>query len=49
MPALAVLGNPRSHSNLSKWPVFDDRDGEAVTRTVRSGRWGGVPFPPKHR
>ncbi len=46
MPALAVLGGtPVRTVTYPKWPVFDDRDVEAVTRTVRSGRWGGVPFP----
>ena len=46
MPALAILGGtPVRTEPYPKWPVFDDRDVEAVTRTVRSGRWGGVPFP----
>ena len=46
MPALAVLGGtPVRTEPYPKWPVFDDRDVEAVARTVRSGRWGGVPFP----
>lgn len=46
MPALAILGGtPVRREPYPKWPVFDDRDVEAVARTVRSGRWGGVPFP----
>jgi len=46
MPALAILGGtPVRTEPYPKWPVFDDRDVEAVARTVRSGRWGGVPFP----
>lgn len=46
MPALAVLGgSPVRTEPYPKWPVFDDRDVEAVTRAVRSGRWGGYPFP----
>lgn len=27
------------------WPVFDERDVEAVTAVVRSGNWGGYPYP----
>lgn len=46
MPALAILGGaPIRTEPYPKWPVFDDRDVEAVALTVRSGRWGGVPFP----
>ena len=46
MPALAILGGtPVRREPYPKWPVFDDRDVEAVARTLRSGRWGGVPFP----
>ena len=46
MPALAVLGGtPFRTEPFPKWPVFDDRDVEAVSRTIRSGRWGGYPYP----
>ncbi len=46
MPALAILGGaPVRTEPFPKWPVFDDRDVEAVTRTIRSGRWGGFPYP----
>lgn len=46
MPNLAALGGtPIRTEPYPQWPVFDDRDVEAVTRTVRSGRWGGFPFP----
>ena len=32
------------------WPVFDERDEQAVTEVVRSGQWGGHPYPgPKTR
>ncbi len=32
------------------WPVFDARDERAVTEVVRSGQWGGHPYPgPKTR
>ena len=44
--APAVLGGPRSREDpYPGWPVHDDRDVEAVTRVVRSGRWGGFPYP----
>jgi dTDP-4-amino-4,6-dideoxygalactose transaminase len=46
MPALAVLGgSPVRTEPYPTWPVFDDRDVQAVSRTVRSGRWGGFPYP----
>lgn len=27
------------------WPVYDDREVEAVTAVIRSGQWGGSPLP----
>ncbi len=27
------------------WPVWDQRDVDAVTEVVKSGRWGGYPYP----
>ena len=43
---LALLGGPKTRADAyPAWPVHDDRDVEAVTRVVRSGRWGGFPFP----
>ena len=43
---LALLGGPKTRSEAyPEWPVHDDRDVEAVTRVVRSGRWGGFPYP----
>ncbi len=46
MPKLAALGGePIRTEPYPKWPVFDDREIEAVTRTIRSGRWGGYPYP----
>ena len=46
MPHLAALGGkPVRTKAYPTWPVFDERDIEAVTRTIRSGRWGGAPFP----
>jgi dTDP-4-amino-4,6-dideoxygalactose transaminase len=46
MSELAILGGPKTRSQpYPKWPVWDERDVEAVTAVVRSGRWGGHPFP----
>ena len=28
-----------------QWPVFDDRDIQAVTDVLKSGQWGGFPYP----
>ncbi|MEL6260391.1 MAG: DegT/DnrJ/EryC1/StrS family aminotransferase [Cyanobacteria bacterium J06626_6] len=43
---LAVFGNrpERSHP-YPQWPIADGRDLAAVANVVRSGRWGGAPFP----
>jgi len=46
MPKLALLGGePIRTKPYPKWPVFDQRDIDAVTRTIQSGRWGGFPYP----
>ncbi|MCB2209816.1 DegT/DnrJ/EryC1/StrS family aminotransferase [bacterium] len=46
MSQLAALGGaPIRTEPYPAWPVWDDRDIEAVTATLRSGRWGGAPFP----
>lgn len=46
MAKLAALGGePVRKEKYPTWPVFDDRDIEAVTKTIRSGRWGGSPYP----
>jgi dTDP-4-amino-4,6-dideoxygalactose transaminase len=43
---LAVLGgSPVRTEPYPSWPVFDERDVQAVTDVVRSGRWGGYPYP----
>ena len=43
---LAMLGGPKVRERpYPEWPVHDERDVEAVTRVVRSGRWGGFPYP----
>ena len=46
MPKLAALGGePVRTEPYPSWPVHDERDIEAVSRTINSGRWGGLPFP----
>lgn len=46
MTQLAVFGGqPIRTEKYPQWPVFDDRDIEAVTNTIKSGRWGGFPYP----
>lgn len=46
MSQLAILGgNPVRTEPYPSWPVFDERDVEAVVAVVRSGRWGGFPYP----
>lgn len=43
---LAILGGePVRTEPFPQWPVFDERDEEAVVRVVRSGNWGGYPYP----
>jgi dTDP-4-amino-4,6-dideoxygalactose transaminase len=46
MQPLAVLGGePIRRTPYPSWPIFDERDLEAVTDTIKSGRWGGFPYP----
>ena len=46
MSKLAVIGgNPIRTKSYPSWPVHDERDIEAVTQTIQSGRWGGLPYP----
>jgi len=46
MSELALLGGPRTRTEpYPEWPVWDERDIEAVTTVIRSGRWGGYPYP----
>jgi dTDP-4-amino-4,6-dideoxygalactose transaminase len=46
MSTLAILGGePIRKQPYPDWPVFDERDVEAVTAVVKSGRWGGYPYP----
>lgn len=46
MSQLAIIGgDPVRREPLPDWPVYDERDIEAVTAVVKSGRWGGYPYP----
>jgi dTDP-4-amino-4,6-dideoxygalactose transaminase len=46
MSTLAILGGePVRMEPYPQWPVFDERDIKAVTAVVRSGNWGGYPYP----
>jgi L-glutamine:2-deoxy-scyllo-inosose/3-amino-2,3-dideoxy-scyllo-inosose aminotransferase len=46
MTELAIFGGPPTRSSpYPAWPVWDQRDIDAVTEVVRSGRWGGYPYP----
>lgn len=46
MNKLAILGGEKTRTQpYPQWPVFDERDVQAVTEVVRSGRWGGFPYP----
>jgi dTDP-4-amino-4,6-dideoxygalactose transaminase len=46
MPELAIHGGtPVRTAPYPDWPVFDERDVEAVADVVRSGVWGGHPAP----
>ena len=46
MSELAILGGPMTRTEpYPAWPVWDQRDVDAVVEVVKSGRWGGYPFP----
>jgi dTDP-4-amino-4,6-dideoxygalactose transaminase len=46
MSELAILGGPKTRTQAyPDWPVWDERDVRAVEEVVRSGRWGGFPYP----
>lgn len=46
MSELALFGGPRTRTEpYPAWPVWDQRDIDAVTEVIRSGRWGGYPYP----
>lgn len=46
MSELAILGGPKTRTDpYPQWPVWDQRDLDAVTQVIQSGRWGGHPYP----
>ena len=46
MSELALLGGePVRKDPYPQWPVFDERDIEIVTHIIKSGNWGGFPYP----
>jgi len=46
MSELAILGGtPTRAEPYPSWPVYDERDIAAVTAVIKSGRWGGYPYP----
>ena len=46
MSELAILGGPKTRTEpYPEWPVWDKRDIDAVTEVIKSGRWGGYPYP----
>ncbi|MGC9394462.1 MAG: DegT/DnrJ/EryC1/StrS family aminotransferase [Anaerolineae bacterium] len=46
MEKLALLdGTPVRDTGYPLWPIFDERDVEAVVAVVQSGYWGGFPYP----
>jgi dTDP-4-amino-4,6-dideoxygalactose transaminase len=46
MPELAILGGTCTRTGpYPAWPVHDERDVAAVTAVIKSGRWGGFPYP----
>ena len=46
MSELAILGGSKIRTQpYPAWPVWDQRDIDAVTDVIKSGRWGGYPYP----
>lgn len=46
MSDLAILGGTKTRTEpYPAWPVWDQRDIDAVIEVVKSGRWGGYPYP----
>ena len=46
MTELAILKGAKTRAaDYPEWPVHDEREIEAVTRVIRSGNWGGFPYP----
>jgi dTDP-4-amino-4,6-dideoxygalactose transaminase len=46
MDKLAIFGGPPVRVDpYPSWPVYDERDVQAVTEVIHSGNWGGYPYP----
>jgi dTDP-4-amino-4,6-dideoxygalactose transaminase len=46
MTKLAIFGGePVRSEPYPAWPVWDQRDIDAVSEVVKSGNWGGYPYP----
>ena len=46
MSQLAILGGSKTRIEpYPEWPVWDQRDIDAVTDVIKSGHWGGFPYP----
>jgi len=46
MSQLAILGGPKTRNeSYPEWPVWDQRDIDAASEVIKSGRWGGFPYP----
>jgi len=46
MSELAALGGtPIRPEPYPEWPVYDQRDIQAITDVIKSGCWGGYPYP----
>jgi dTDP-4-amino-4,6-dideoxygalactose transaminase len=46
MSDLAILGGkPARTAAYPEWPVHDQREIDAVTAVIKSGNWGGYPYP----
>jgi dTDP-4-amino-4,6-dideoxygalactose transaminase len=49
MAHLAIRGGtPVRTQEWPAWPIWDQREIDAVTDVIRSGRWGGFPEPGPH-
>jgi dTDP-4-amino-4,6-dideoxygalactose transaminase len=49
MAHLAIRGGrPVRTQPYPAWPIWDQREIDAVTSVIRSGRWGGYPEPGPH-
>lgn len=49
MSELAIFGGPKTRTEpYPEWPIWDQRDLDAVAQVIRSGQWGGFPFPGPH-